>query len=168
MLHVVADVDERGFAAVYADQVDGLVRLAYLLTSDAGRAEDVVADAFAKVWPRWQRGEVDDLGAYLRTTVVNTARSRLRRRYLERRHAATLDGDGRGVLQHDEAAAEHDATWQAVQQLPQRQREVVVLRFWEDLDVATTAEVLGVSQGTVKSQTSKAMARLEQLLEGAR
>jgi RNA polymerase sigma-70 factor (sigma-E family) len=160
--------DRDGFATVYAEHHRRLVRLAWLLTGDADRAEDVVADAFVRVYRRWRRGGIDDVGAYLRTAVVNTARSGFRRQYLERAAAARRDGDDRGVLLHDERAAQHDEVWQAVQRLPRRQREVVVLRFWEDLDVAATAAVLGVSQGTVKSQTARATTRLTELLEDAR
>ena len=161
-------LDRGGFATVYAEHHRRLVRLAYLLTSDADRAEDVVADAFVKVWKQWQRGHVEDVGAYLTRAVVNTANSSLHRRYLERATAARRDGDARGVLLHDEDAAMRDELWQALQRLPDRQREVVVLRFYEDLDVAGTAAVLGISEGTVKSQTSRAMDRLQVLMEGAR
>lgn len=165
---VRAGVERDGFAAVYATHVDAMVRLAWLLTGDADRAEDLVADAFVKVWKRWRTGEVGDVGAYLRTAVVNTARSALRRRYLERRHAATLSGDDRGVLAHDVAAAEHDELWQALSELSEQQRAVVVLRFYEQLSVAETAEVLGVSQGTVTSASSRATDRLARVLEDVR
>lgn len=160
--------DRSAFAIVYAEHHERLVRLAYLLTSDPDRAEDIVADAFVKVWKRWQSGGIDDVGAYLRRAVVNTANSSLRRRYLERFRASTRDGDDRGVLLHDERTAQQDQMWQAVQRLPDRQRQVVVLRFYEELDVAETADVLEITEGTVKSQTSRAMDRLAELLEGAR
>ncbi len=156
------------FATVYATHHRRLVRLAYLLTSDPQRAEDVVADAFANVWRRWRSGDVEDVGAYLTRAVVNTANSRLRRRHRERSHAGRRDGDARGVLQHDQAAADRDEVWQAITRLPTRQREVVVLRFYEDLGVAETASVLGISEGTVKSQTHRALDRLATVLEGAR
>lgn len=162
------EAERDAFATVYAAHHRRLVRLAYLLTSDPQRAEDVVADAFASVWRRWRTGEVEDVGAYLRRAVVNTANSRLRRRYRERSHASRRDGDARGVLQHDQAAADRDEVWQAITRLPTRQREVVVLRFYEDLGVAETAAVLGVSEGTVKSQTHRALDRLSSVLEDAR
>lgn len=160
--------DRGAFAMIYAEHHRRLVRLAYLLISDPDRAEDVVADAFVRVWRQWQRGGIEDVGAYLRRAVVNTANSSLRRRYLERATAARRDGDDRGVLLHDEDAALQDQLWQAVRRLPDRQREVVVLRFYEDLDVAGVADVLGISEGTVKSQTARAMDRLQVLMEGQR
>lgn len=160
--------DRAAFALVYAEHHRRLVRLAYLLTSDPDRAEDVVADAFTKVWRVWRRGEVDDVGAYLHRAVVNTANTTLRQRYRDRTHAVRRDGDDRGVLLPDEQAAQRDQVWQAIQRLPERQRQVVVLRFYEDLDVAATAAVLDVSEGTVKSQTSRAMQRLGSILEASR
>lgn len=156
--------EEDSFAEVFNEHHRRAVRLAYLLTSDHHQAEDVVAEAMAKVWVQWQRGRVDDVGAYLRRAVANQANSKLRRRYLERREASRRTGDDRGVRMVDEQAAEHDAVWQAVQQLPDRQRQVVVLRYYEDLSEADTAQVLGVSVGTVKSSMSRGMARLHDLL----
>ncbi len=168
MLAVVrAGVDRDGFAVVYAEHRDPMVRLAFLLTSDAHRAEEVVAEAFIKVFKQWRAGRVRHVGAYLRRAVVNEANSSLRRRYLEQRHARRVDGDARGIRHHDEAAAHRDELWQAIARLPERQRHVVVLRFYEDLTVADTAAVLGVTEGTVKSQSSKAFDRLEAVLSGA-
>ena len=153
------------FAAVFNAHHRDAVRLAYLLTSDADQAEDIVSDAFAKVWTQWQKGRVDDVGAYLRRAVANTAKSRLRRRYLERREAERRTGDDRGVRRLDDHAAEQDQVWQAIQRLPDRQRAVVVLRYYEDLSVEETAEILGVSQGTVKSQTARGLDRLRELVD---
>lgn len=168
MLAVVrAGVDRDGFAIIYAEHRDAMVRLAFLLTSDAHRAEEVVAEAFVKVWKQWRAGEVRQVRPYLRRAVVNEANSSLRRRYLERRVTARRTGDDRGVLHHDEEAAARDELWQAIARLPERQRHVVVLRFYEDLTVADTAAVLGVSEGTVKSQSSKAFDRLGTVLSGA-
>ncbi len=166
MLTIVrAAVDERSFAAVFNTHHRDAVRLAYLLTSDAAQAEDIVAEAFAKVYVRWRRGEVRDVGAYLRRAVANEANSKLRRRYLERREAGRQRGDDRGVRLIDEQAADRDAVWSALGRLPARQRQAVVLRYYEDLSEADTAELLGVSVGTVKSQVSRGLARLQALLE---
>jgi RNA polymerase sigma-70 factor (sigma-E family) len=157
-------VDRDSFATVFNAHHRQAVRLAYLLTSDPHQAEDVAAEAFAKVYVRWQRGEVRDVGAYLRRAVANEANSKLRRRYLERREAQRRTGDDRGVRLTDERAAEHDQVWQAIQRLPDRQRRAVVLRYYEDLSEAETAEILGCSVGTVKSQVSRGLTRLQQLL----
>jgi RNA polymerase sigma-70 factor (sigma-E family) len=158
------EVDRDAFVAVFNAHHRNAVRLAYLLTSDAAQAEDIVAEAFTKVYVRWSKGEIRDVGAYLRRAVANEANSKLRRRYLERRHADRLRGDDRGVIAVDDGAADRDAVWQAIQRLPHRQRQAVVLRYYEDLSEAETAELLGVSVGTVKSQVSRGLRRLEQLL----
>jgi RNA polymerase sigma-70 factor (sigma-E family) len=166
--HVLAmvrtGVDERSFAAVFNAHHRQAVRLAYLLVSDPHQAEDVVSEAFAKVYVRWQRGDVRDVGAYVRRAVANEANSRLRRRYLERRVAGERSGDDRGVRRVDDDAADRDAVWQAIQRLPVKQRAAVVLRYYEDLPEAEVAEVLGISVGTVKSNTSRGLARLQELL----
>jgi RNA polymerase sigma-70 factor (sigma-E family) len=161
---VRAGTDRDSFAAVFNAHHRQAVRLAYLLTSDPHQAEDVVAEAFAKVYVRWQRGDVRDVGAYLRRAVANEANSKLRRRYLERREAQRRAGDDRGVRTVDDVAADHDQVWQAIQRLPDRQRKAVVLRYYEDLSETETAEILGCSVGTVKSQVSRGLARMQELL----
>jgi RNA polymerase sigma-70 factor (sigma-E family) len=161
---VRTEVDRGSFATVFNVHHRQAVRLAYLLTSDANQAEDIAAEAFTKVYVRWSKGEVRDVGAYLRRAVANEANSKLRRRYLERREATKRSGDDRGVRLVDDGAADHDEVWQAIQRLPDRQRKAVVLRYYEDLSEAETAEILGCSVGTVKSQVSRGLARMEQLL----
>lgn len=152
------------FATVFNAHHREAVRLAYLLTGDHHQAEDIVADAFTKVWKQWEKGRVDNVRAYLRRAVVNESNSKLRRRYLERREAAKRSGDDRGVRLVDEHAADRDQVWHALQRLPERQRAAVVLRYYEDMSEAEAADVLGVSVGTVKSQTSRGLDRLRELL----
>jgi RNA polymerase sigma-70 factor (sigma-E family) len=164
---VRAGVDEGSFAAVFNAHHRRAVRLAYLLVSDPYLAEDVVSEAFAKVYVRWRKGEVRDVGAYVRRAVANEANSRLRRRYLERRVAGERCGDDRGVRLVDEDTADRDVVWQAIERLPAKQRAAVVLRYYEDLPEAEVAEVLGCSVGTVKSNTSRGLSRLQELLGGA-
>lgn len=155
-----------GFATLYAAHHRGLVRFAYLLTGDPGMAEDLVADVFAQVLRRWGSASIDDPRAYLRRAVVNRFNSKLRRRYLARRVQHTADGSDRGVVRSDEQLAERDAMFRALDQLPEGQRTAVVLRYYEDLSVAEAAHVLGVSEGTVKSQTARALTRLNTILSG--
>lgn len=152
------------FAEVFNAHHRRAVRLAWLLTGDPHVAEDVVADAFAKVWVQWERGRVDDVGPYLRRAVVNQANSRGRRKLLERREEQRRSGDDRGVRLHDDHLADRDEVWQALGMLPPRQRQTVVLRYYEDLSEADTAETLGVSVGTVKSQVSRGLDRLRELI----
>ncbi|MGH3442868.1 MAG: SigE family RNA polymerase sigma factor [Nitriliruptorales bacterium] len=162
-----ADGAATSFADVYSAHHRRAVRLAWLLTGDPHAAEDVVAEAFAKVWRQWERGRVRDVGPYLRRAVVNQVNSRGRRRALEIREGERRAGDERGVRLHDEQAADHDAVWQALQRLPDRQRAAIVLRYYEDLSEAQAAEMLGVSVGTVKSQVSRGLDRLRELLGDA-
>jgi RNA polymerase sigma-70 factor (sigma-E family) len=161
---VRAGANRNGFDAVFGAHHRSAVRLAYLLTSDEHQAEDVVAEAFTKIYPRWRAGQVRDMGAYVRRAVVNEANSKLRRRYRDRDRAQHRVGDGRGVRRVDDHAADRDQVWQALGRLPQGQRTAVVLRYYEDLSEARTAEVLDVSVGTVKSQVARGLSRLEQLL----
>lgn len=157
-----------GFATLYATHNRQLVRFAYLLTGDTGLAEDLVADVFAQVLRRWGRTTIDDPQAYLRRAVANRFNSTLRRRYLARRHRDTADGSDRGVVHADERLSERDAMFQALDRLPDGQRTIVVLRYYEDLSVAEAAHALGVSEGTIKSQTARALERLNQILSDDR
>lgn len=156
--------DREGFAALFDAHHQRAVRLAYLLVSDASLAEDIAAEAFAKVYVQWRRGQVRDPAAYLRRAVVNEANSRLRRRYLERREAQRRTADSRGVRCLDDGAADRDEVWQALRRLPPRQRQAIVLRYYEDLTEAETAAALGCAVGTVKSQVARGLRRLEVLL----
>jgi RNA polymerase sigma-70 factor (sigma-E family) len=131
-----------------------MVRLAHLVTGSNAVAEEVVQEAFLRVRAAWPR--VDNPRAYLRTTVVNLARGHVRRRGMERRHAATLPV-GPDTTTGDPAV---DETWAAVCRLPSRQRAVLALRFYEDLSVPQIAEVLGCRLGTVKSSLHRGLARL--------
>lgn len=155
------------FADVYAEHRDRILRLAYLLCGDRHLAEDLAADAFANTWKRWERGEVDDVGAYLRRAVVNQRNSWWRRRSMHRdRVEDRRTGDARGERTHEERTADRDALWQALQRLPQRERQVLVLRYWEELSIAEIAAALDVSEGTVKSQLSRGTARLRDHHQG--
>ena len=135
-----------------------LQRTAYLLTGDWALAEDLVQTALVRSWPAWGRIRHADPEGYVRKVLVNTHASWWRRRWRgevptqELPDAAGSDGHG-GVHERPVLRA-------ALLRLLPRQRAVVVLRFWEDLSEAATAELLDVHVGTVKSTTSKALARL--------
>jgi len=145
------------FAVLYREHGERVVRLAFLLTGQTGVAEEIAQDAFVSVWRSWDRiREPAAAYAYLRKTVVNLARSFLRRRVLELRHR----------IRHVDDAVEVDAgaridVLRAIAKLPPRQRACVALRFYEDLTEVETARVLGISVGAVKSQTFKALRKLE-------
>jgi RNA polymerase sigma-70 factor (sigma-E family) len=131
-----------------------LLRTAYLLTHDHALAEDLLQTALAKAWFAWRRidGNPD---AYVRRILVNTYASWWQRKWNGEHPTDELPERASG-----EAATEPTDLWQAMERLPRRQRAVVVLRYFEDLTEAQTAELLGCSVGTVKSQCSKALAKL--------
>jgi RNA polymerase sigma-70 factor (sigma-E family) len=154
----------RSFATAFAEVHADCVRLAWHLTSSREDAEDIAADVLAATWERYERGKIDDLRRYLLRAVANRSKSWLRRKYVRAKVAGTASGDDRGVRWHDEHIADRDQMWNALASLPSRQRITVVLRYYEELSVEETADVLGISPGTVKSNTSRALAKLEQLL----
>ncbi|MFJ2788229.1 SigE family RNA polymerase sigma factor [Streptomyces sp. NPDC093249] len=157
------------FEAFVASRGPRLLRVAWLLTGDAHLAEDLLQTVLAKVWPKWERIGRDHPEAYIRAALVNTHNSWWRRRW-------------RGEVPHGEFPPETLRTRSAdpydpfasvelemvlataIRALPARQRAVVVLRYFEDLSVEETAATLGCTQGTVKSQSSKALRTLRGLL----
>lgn len=153
------------FAEVYALHRDSAVRLAYLLVSHPEAAEDVAAEAFTKVYKQWRKGRVENFPAYLRRAVVNEANTGLRKRYRDKAEARRVTGDDRGQRELDQQAADRDEVWQALQRVPERQRIALVLRYYEDLPEADAAEVMGVSNGTIKSLTSRGLDRLQAELD---
>lgn len=150
---------EQDFREFVAARQRALLRTAWLLTGDWAAAEDLVQTALMRAWPHWRRlSGQGDAERYVRRIVVNSFNSGWRRRWrgetptLDLPHQQAPDAFGAVDLQQSLAAA--------VLALPARQRAVVVLRFFDDLTEAQTADVMGVAVGTVKSQTSKALASL--------
>lgn len=134
-----------------------LLRTAYLLTGDHGLAEDLLQTALTKAWFAWSR--IDGAPEpYVRKVVVNTYATWWRRKWNGER--PTEDLPDRGVADATDAAGTTHDLWQALDRLPRRQRAVVVLRYFEDLTEAETARLLGCSVGNVKSQASRALAKL--------
>ena len=150
------DVD---FAAYMAARQPSLLRTAYLLTGDRHTAEDLVQVAFAKLYLSWdkvQRRELVD--GYVRRILVNEHSSLWRRAFKRREVVSDALPETHTVDRTDDG--ESAALWAFVQTLPRKQRAVVVLRYYEDLSEAETADVLGISVGTVKSQSSRALAAM--------
>ena len=149
---------------LYAAHYTSLVRLAVLLVGDRATAEDVVQDCFVAMHGRWRRlREPAKALAYLRQSVVNRSRSVLRHRGVERRHAPTL-AISEPAPDPTENGVRRDAVLSALADLPPRQREVLVLRYYLDLDEAGIAAELGISRGAVKSHASRGAATLRRLL----
>lgn len=145
-----------------------LLRTAYLFCGDRQLAEDLLQAAMLRTVRRWSAARTSP-EAYARTVLVNLARDRARR---ERRRVgeilvqetAGLPGEPRSASDHAEHVADRDAVLDALAALPQRQREVIVLRFYAELSVGETAAAIGASQGSVMSYTSRALSRLRELL----
>jgi RNA polymerase sigma-70 factor (sigma-E family) len=157
---VIGGRDRQEFEAFVAASSDRLLRTAYLLTGDRGHAEDVVQTALLRTARRW-RSAREAPEPYARTVVANLAKDRWR--HLGRRPAeTTLDHDV--PLAGPEQVLDRDALMRAARALPAGQRAVLVLRFFDDLSVEETARVLGCTDGTVKSQTSRALANLRAAL----
>lgn len=155
---------------LYAAHWRRLVRTALLLVRDLETAEDVVQDAFIAMHGRWsQLRDPEKALAYLHRSVVNGARSALRRRtvagrYLSTQRAASIERLDPAAEQRALDRGRVHEVLEALQALPERQREVVVLRYYADLSEADTADHLGISRGAVKSHASRGLARLRELL----
>jgi RNA polymerase sigma-70 factor (sigma-E family) len=157
---------DEALTAVYAAHYRSLVRLAALLLRDPGTAEEIVQDAFVAMHSRWNRlRDPDRALSYLRTTVVNRCRSR-------HRHLAVVDKHTPRSLPDvpsAEAAAlrsvQADAVMTAIRCLPDKQRAVVVLRYYADLSEAEIADTMGISKGAVKSHAARAAKSLRLALE---
>jgi RNA polymerase sigma-70 factor (sigma-E family) len=150
--------EQAEFDEFVAARSTSLLRTAYLLTHDHALAEDLLQTALARAWFSWSRIDGDP-EPYVRKILVNTFASWWRRKWNgEHAHAEPPEPPATSG-HHDDADQRHDL-WEAMGRLPRRQRAVIVLRFVEDLSEAETARLLGISAGTVKSQTSKALAKL--------
>ena len=145
-----------GFDDFVALRGDRLLRTAYLLTRDHALAEDLLQTALVKAWGSWRRVDHDH-EAYVRRILVNTYSTWWRRKWHGEVPTEALPErapDGQGTT------ADRLDLWTALGRLPRRQRAAVVLRYYEGLTETETADVLGCSIGTVKSQTSRALAKL--------
>jgi RNA polymerase sigma-70 factor (sigma-E family) len=145
---------------LYVRHAPAAGRLAYLLTGSNTEAEDLVQEAFVRVVGRFAHLRVPDaFEAYLRRTIVNLHTSRLRRARVER---AYLEREGRRPPEADRIpdVGAREGLWRRLLELPPRQRAAVVLRYYEDLSEAETAQILRCSVAAVKSLVARAMETL--------
>lgn len=151
---------DEAIATLFCACYPQLVATGYGVAGDWAVAEELAQEAFMRLWRRWRWiRDPDAAPAYLHRTVVNLGNSAVRRRVLERRVAASRGGQS--VEAGPEAGLE---LRQAIAALPPRRRACVVLRYLGGMTEAQTAEVLGITPGTVKSQTHKALRQLRQQL----
>ncbi|MEV4618770.1 SigE family RNA polymerase sigma factor [Asanoa sp. NPDC049573] len=137
-----------------------LVRLARLLAGDDHRADDLVQEVLARAYPRWARiARADDPDRYVRRMLVN-ARNSGWRRAMRRREVSLTGFDTLPASASGVDSADRDALWRLVAGLPARQRAALVLRYYEDLDDAAIAEILGCSAVTVRTHVMRAIATL--------
>ena len=143
-----------------------LVRLAVLLVGDAGRAEEIVQDAFVDLVARWRT--IRDPGAaaaYLRTCVANGARSHLRHRAVVHRQPVSRPAPVNSAETDALVQIEHERVLSVLSELPVRQREVLVLRYYGQLSEAEIADTLGISRGAVKTHSSRGLHSLRTAME---
>ena len=150
-------MDQPSFEDFVVARSRQLQRTAYLLTRDHHLAQDLVQTTYARVWPHWSR-ITDDPTAYVRRVMVNTYTSWWRRKWRGETPTEQMPDDGRPTGQ--DQVDDRTMLMGALGRLPARQRAIVVLRFLEDLSESETAEIMGCSIGNVKSQASRALAKL--------
>jgi len=159
--------DEADFEAFYASVWPRLFRLTYAISGDIGRAEDAVQSAMAKAYASWSRvRRADHPEAYVRRMAVNEALSVRRRAWWKAERVGHVPDVG-VIGSEEQDVVDRAELWEALLRLPPRQRAVLVLRFYGDLSERRIAEVLGCSQGTVKSQASDALATLRRRYQAA-
>jgi RNA polymerase sigma-70 factor (sigma-E family) len=150
------------FAEYFAARADAMRGTAYLLCGDWHRAEDLVQTAFTKLYLAWHRvSRHEVLDAYVRRVLVRTFLDEKRRGWWYRER--TTDTPVEAALPPD-APESRLVLLSALANVPPRQRAVLILRYWEDLSVEATAEILRCSTGTVKSQSAKGLASMRHLL----
>jgi RNA polymerase sigma-70 factor (sigma-E family) len=158
-----ADDRDEAFGAYVAGRADAMRSTAYLLCGDWHLAEDIVQNAFIKLYAAWYRVVRHEvLDAYVRRIVVRTYLDERRRGW--RREQATESLPETAAVPAGDPES-RIMLLRALATVPPRQRAVLVLRFWEDLDIAATAGLLGCSTGTVKSQTSRGLDALRAALD---
>lgn len=154
------DTRDAEFTEYLLARQPALLRTAYLLTGDRASAEDLLQTSLAKLYLAWDRvNRRESVDGYLRRIMLNEHHSLWRRAWRRREVPVERIPETRPVTdEHDEGR--HAELWSFVRTLPRRQRAVIVLRYYEELSEAETAAVLGCSVGTVKSQSSRALAAL--------
>ncbi len=157
---------DRAVTELYSEHYRALVRLAAMLVRDTQTAEEVVQDAFVAMHGGWQRlRDAEKALAYLRQAVVNRSRSVLRHRTVVDKNLQKAPPDMPSAEHGAMVLLERHAVVMALRDLPERQREAIVLRYYADLSEAEIAATMGISRGAVKSHTARGMSALRAALE---
>jgi RNA polymerase sigma-70 factor (sigma-E family) len=166
----MAEREAAAFAEFVAARSAALFRTAYVMVGDHGLAQDLVQEALTKTYVAWPRlREVTSAEAYTRKAITTTYISWWRRRSwsAERPRDDVPDrGDPTGRRGHGADVVDRTWLWGELQALPPRQRAAIVLRYYEDLTEAQTAEAMGCAVGTVKSQVAQGLKRLRARIGG--
>ena len=158
---VLRQPDHEAFSEFASARSSSLFRTAYLVIGDYQLAQDLVQESLIKAYVAWPRlRDTAKAEAYVRRTIVTTGISWWRRPSFHERPAAVLPEAGGSDA--TEQVTTRDAVWPLVCNLPPRQRTALVLRYYEDLSEAETADLMGCSVGTVKSQVSAALGKLRE------
>jgi RNA polymerase sigma-70 factor (sigma-E family) len=157
---------DRAVTALYSSHYRALVRLSALLVRDVCTAEEVVQDSFVAMHASWRRlRDTEKALSYLRQSVVNRSRSVLRHRVVVDKNAPKPPPLAPSAEQGAISQFERSAVVSALRNLPSRQREAIVLRYYADLSEAQIASAMGISRGAVKSHTARGMTALRSVLE---
>lgn len=157
---------DRAVTELYSLHYRALVRLAALLVRDTPTAEEVVQDAFIAMHDGWERlRDAEKALAYMRQAVVNRSRSVLRHRLVVEKNLQKPPPDMPSAEHGALTLLERSAVIAALRELPERQREAIVLRYYADLSEAEIAAAMKISRGAVKSHTSRGMTALRAALE---
>ena len=160
---VTAPAPAEAVTALYRAHALGLIRLAVVMLGDRPAAEDAVQEAFCGLYRRWHSlADPAKALSYVRSSVINGCRTVLRRRLRQAGAAGNPPGESAEALAL--IGEEHRQVLATIRRLPARQREVLVLRFYLDLDEEEIAASMRISRGTVKSTTSRALAALGRIL----
>ncbi|BCB76195.1 SigE family RNA polymerase sigma factor [Phytohabitans flavus] len=162
------DQDRRQFSEYFAARQDVVRRTAYLMCGDWHWADDLTQSAFIRLAAGWHRiRDPQAVDAFVRTCLVRAYLSETRRMWRRRERPVAEPPDVAGADDDAEAATRRVVFARALRQVPPRQRVTLVCRFYQGMDVAETAAVLGCSEGTVKSQTARGLATLREILGDA-
>lgn len=160
--------DEQEFAEYFAARREAVRRTAYLLCGDWHRADDLAQTAFVALHRHWRKvRDKQALDAYVRRSLVRAVIDESRRPWRRERFVDEVPETPSGHGEVGESVATREALLGGLRRVPPRQRAVLVLRFLEGLDVAACAQVLGCTEGTVKSQTARGLAALREVLGDA-
>jgi RNA polymerase sigma-70 factor (sigma-E family) len=156
---------DQSLVGLYHEHAGTLVEMLWVFVGDRAEAEDLTQEAFVRLYRAWPRLDHNqNMGGYLRSTAFNLARSGFRRGRVRLRHLSPAAADASSAEDHAMLSDDQAQVIMAVRALSGRQRECVVLRYWDDLSDRDIASTLGLSVNSVKTHLRRGMAKLEQSL----